>query len=218
MKKQVVVVGLGRFGSNVAKALFQNGHEVLALDINERLVQEIMGDVTYAVQGDATDEAVLRELAVPNFDAGVVAIGSDLQANIMVTVLLKTLGLPYVAARAQNPLHGNTLERIGADKVIHPEEEMGVNVAHGLFNPDVQDYMALTADFGISRVKVPARFANMSLKESGFASARDKYGLAVLAIKRGNDVTINPDSDDKLLAVDILVVAGRDELLERLEG
>ncbi len=218
MKKQVVVVGLGRFGSNVARGLFQNGHDVLALDINEKLVQEIMGDVTYAVKGDATDEAVLRELAVPNFDAGVVAIGSDLQANIMVTVLLKTLGLPYVAARAQNPLHGNTLERIGADKVIHPEEEMGVNVAHSLFNPDVQEYMELTADFGISRVKIPARFANMSLKESGFAGARDKYGLAVLAIKRGKDVTINPDSDDKLLAGDILVVAGRDELLERLEG
>ena len=218
MKKQVVVVGLGRFGSNVAKALFQNGHDVLALDTNERLVQEIMGDVTYAVQGDATDEAVLKELAVPNFDAGVVAIGSDLQASIMVTVLLKTLGLPYVAARALNPLHGNTLERVGADKVIHPEEEMGVNVAHSLFNPDVQDYMELTADFGISRVKIPNRFANMSLKESGFAGARDKYGLSVLAIKRGKDVTINPDSDDKLLAGDILVVAGRDDLLERLKG
>lgn len=217
MKKQVAVVGLGRFGSDVAKTLYQNGHDVLAIDTSEKRVQEVMGQVTYAVQGDATDEAVLRELAVPNFDAGVVAIGSDIQANIMVTVLLKTMGVPYVVARAFNSLHGNTLERIGADKVIHPEAEMGVRLAHSLFNPDVQEYMELTADFGISRFKVPERFANMSLKESGFAGARDKYGLSVLAIKRGKDVTINPDNDDKLLSGDILVVAGRDELLEKLE-
>ena len=216
MKKQIVVIGLGRFGSSVAKALYQLGHDVLAIDRNEKLVQDIMGQVTFSVQGDATDEAVLRELAVPNFDSAIVAIGSDMQASIMATVLLKTMEIPYVVARAANPLHGNTLERIGADKVVHPEQEMGVRLAHSLFHPEVEEYIELTPNFGISRIKLPERFANMSLKETGFASARDKYGLAVLAIKRGKDLTLTPDSDDRLQIGDVLVVAGTDDVLQRL--
>ena len=217
MKRQVVVIGLGRFGSSVVRSLYNLGHDVLAIDNDESRVQQIMGQSTYALTGDATDESVLRELGIPDYDAAVVAIGSAVVPSIMASVLLKTLEVPYIVSRAYNDLHGNTLERIGVDKVIHAESEMGVRLAHSLFNPNVQEYLEVTPNFGISKMRIPNRFVNMSLKELGFSNARDKYGLAVLAIRRRSDITLNPDGDDRLQAGDTLVLAGRDELLDSLE-
>ena len=217
-KKLVAVVGLGRLGSQVARTLYQLGHDVIALDQDEQRVQELTGEVTHPVRGDATNEAVLRELGIHNYDVGIVAIGSNIQANIMVTVLLKTMGVPYIVARANNELHGNTLERIGCNKVIQPEAESGTRLAHLLFTPDAQEYMELTSSFGISRIRVPDRFVNMSLKESGFTGVRDKYGVAVLALKRGDDITLSPDPDDRLGAGDVMVVVGRDEMVGRLSS
>jgi trk system potassium uptake protein TrkA len=215
-KKQVVVIGLGRFGSGVARSLYNLGHDVLAMDVNEDRVQSMMGQVTYPVAGNATNETVLKELGVPDYDAAVVAVGSDIPGSVMACVLLKTMEIPYIVARATNELHGITLERIGVDKVIHPESEMGVRLAHNLFNPNLQEYLEMAPNFGLSRMKVPPQFVDKSLKELGFSSPRDKYGLAVLAIRRGKDVTLNPDIDDRLRAGDMLMLAGRDELLERL--
>jgi trk system potassium uptake protein TrkA len=217
MKKQVVVIGLGRFGTSVARSLYNLGDDVLAIDKDESRVQGMVGQATHALAADATNEAVLRELGIPDYEAAVVAIGSDIVPSIMASVLLKTIGVPYVVSRAYNELHGNTLERIGVDKVVHAESEMGVRLAHGLFNPNVQEYLELTPNFGISRMKVPPRFVNMSLKELGFSGPRDKYGLAVLAIRRGKDITLNPDTDDRLRDGDWIVLAGKDELLDRLE-
>ena len=217
MKQQVVVIGLGRFGTNVVQSLYNLGHDVLAIDKREDRVQNVMGQATYALAADATNEAVLRELGIPDYDAAVVAIGSDIVPSIMASVLLKDIEVPYVVSRAYNELHGNTLERIGVDKVIHAESEMGVRLAHSLFNPNVQEYLELTPNFGISTMKVPSRFVNMSLKELGFSSPRDRYGLAVLAVKRGREVTLNPDTDDRLRDDDWLVLAGRGELLDRLD-
>jgi trk system potassium uptake protein TrkA len=217
MKQQVVVIGLGRFGTNVVQSLYNLGHDVLAIDKREDRVQNVMGQATYALAADATNETVLRELGIPDYDAAVVAIGSDIVPSIMASVLLKDIEVPYVVSRAYNELHGNTLERIGVDKVIHAESEMGVRLAHSLFNPNVQEYLELTPNFGISTMKVPSRFVNMSLKELGFSSPRDRYGLAVLAVKRGREVTLNPDTDDRLREDDWLVLAGRGELLDRLD-
>ncbi len=218
MAQQVIVVGLGRFGSGVARTLYQLGHDVMAIDENDERVQSMMGEVTYAVRGDATSEPVLRELGVNNFDIGIVAIGAHVEANIMVTVLLKTMGLPYIVSRAHSELHANTLARIGCNKVIQPEVEMGSRLAHSLFNPDVQEYLELTPAFGISRIRVPDRFTNMTLRESGFAGVRDKYGVAVLALKRADDITLSPDGDERLQPGDVLVVAGRDEQVDRISG
>ena len=216
MKNQVVVIGLGRFGSSVARSLYNLGHDVLAIDTDEDRVQTTMGQVTYPVTGDATNEAVLRELGIPDYDAAVVAIGSDIVGSVMTCVLLKTMEIPYIVARAQNELHANTLERIGVDKVIHAESEMGVRLAHNLFNPNLQEYLEVAPNYGLSRMRVPKAYVNKTLKEMGFSSPRDKYGLAVLVIKRGKDITLNPDSEDRLQIGDLLVLAGRDELLDRL--
>jgi trk system potassium uptake protein TrkA len=218
MKKQVVVIGLGRFGTHLATSLYNIGHDVLAMDTDEERVQRMIGRVTYPVAGNATNEVVLKELGITDYDAAVVAIGSDIVSSIMTSVLLKTLGIPYIVSRAHNEIHGNTLERIGVDKVIHAEAEMGTRMAHNLFNPNVQEYLEVTANYGISKMKVPAHFANMSLKELGFSSPRDKYGLAVVAInRRGTGITLNPDTDDRLEAGDWVILAGRDDLLDRLD-
>jgi trk system potassium uptake protein TrkA len=217
MKKQIAVLGLGRFGASVARTLYNLGHDVLAIDKDEYRVQTIMGTSTYALTGDCTNDTVLKELGIPDYDAAVVAIGSDVVSSIMTCVLLKTMGVPYVVARAHNELHGNTLDRIGVDKVIHAEEEMGNRLAHNMFNPNVEEYLEITSTFGISKLRVPDRFVGMSLKELGFSSPRDKYGLAVLALRRGRDITLNPDTDDRLRGGDWLVLAGRDELLDQLD-
>ncbi len=217
-KKLVAVVGLGRLGSQVARTLYQLGHDVLAIDQDEQRVQTLTGEVTHPVRGDATNEAVLRELGIHNYDVAIVAIGANVQANIMVTVLFKTIGIPYIVARANNELHANTLERIGCDKVIQPEAESGTRLAHLLFTPEAQEYMELTSAYGISRIRVPDRFVNMTLQESGFGHVRDKYGVAVLALKRGDDITLSPDGDDRLEAGDVMVVAGRDELVGRISS
>ena len=215
-KKQVVVIGLGRFGSSVARSLYNLGHDVLAIDVDDERVQSTMGQVTHPVAGDATNDAVLRELGIPDYDAAVVAVGSDVVASVLTCVLLKTRDIDYIVARAHDELHGNALERIGVDKVVHAESEMGVRVAHNLFNPNLQEYLELGPNYGFSRMRVPDAFVNRTLKELGFSGPRGKYGLAVLAIKRGQDVTLNPDNDDRLQAGDMLVLAGKDELLERL--
>lgn len=214
--RHIVVAGLGRFGSNAARTLYQLGHTVMAIDNDDERVQAMMGSVTHPVVGDATSEAVLRDFGVHNYDIGIVAIGSNVEASIMVTVLFQTMNLPYIVARAHSELHANTLQRLGCHKVVHAEAEMGTRVAHSLFNPDVEEYMELSAAFGVSRLQIPDRFADMTLKEAGFAGPRDKYGIAIVALKRGNDITLSPDSAERLRRGDVLVVAGRDELVERI--
>ncbi len=217
MKKQVAVIGLGRFGSSIAKSLYNLGHDVLTIDKDPSRVQSVMGKATHSIAGDATQESVLRELGINDYDVAIVSIGTDIVASIMTSVLLKTMGVPMIVSRASNDLHGNTLERIGVDRVIHIESEMGTRLAHSLFKPNVQEYIEVTSNFGISKVRVPKRFVNMTLKELGFSNPRDKNGLAVLAISRGKDITLNPDIEDKLQNNDWLVLSGTDDLLDKLD-
>jgi len=214
--KQIIVVGLGRFGLSIAKTLYQLGHDVLAIDTQEARVQEALEHSTYAVRADATSESVVRELGAPSFDIAIVAIGSDVESNIMSTVLLKSVGVPYVISRARTHLHGQTLERVGANQVIYPEQELGIKVARSLFHPDVLDYMELAPNVGISKIKVPEHLRDMTLKEAGMATARDKYGLAVVAVKRGKDLILLPAEEEKLEADDLLFIASRDDLLAKL--
>ena len=218
MKKQVVVIGLGRFGSGLARSLYNLGHDVLAMDTNEERVQSMMGQVTYPITGSGTNETVLREMGIPEYSAAVVAVGSDIVSSVLTCVLLKTMGVPYIVARAHDEVHGSALERIGIDKVVHAESEMGMRLAHNLFNPNLHEYLEIAPTFGLSRMKVPQGYVNKTLKELGFSGPRDKYGLAVLAIARGREITLNPDVDDKVQVGDTLILAGKDDLLESLRS
>ena len=216
MAKQAAIIGMGRFGTSLAHELIQMGYDVLAIDNDEQVTQDLTGQLTYVVRANATSEAVLRELGVASFDLAVVAIGTDIQASILTTLLLKTMGVKEVVARANNPLHAQTLERVGADKVLFPEHEEGIRLAHTLFNPDVLEYLEITPNFGLSKVRPPEHVIGQTLEEAGLGGTRDRYGISVLAIRRGREPILFPAKDEEIKSGDILYVAGRDELLDRL--
>ena len=217
-KKQVAVIGLGRFGVSTTRTLYNLGHDVLAIDRDEDRVQAVLGRVTYAIGADCTNENALRDLAVPDYDAAIVAIGTDIVSSVMASVLLKTMGVKLVVARARDSLHANTLRRIGVDRVIQPEEEMGTRLAHSFFNTSVEEYLELTSNYGISRFRVPTRFAGTTLDELGFSSHRDSYGLTPLAVCRKRKVTLNPELNMKLEFGDLVIVAAHDSDLESLDA
>jgi trk system potassium uptake protein TrkA len=212
MKKQVLILGLGRFGISLATALFNMGHDVMAIDDDEKRVQNISSQITHAVQADATDETVLKELGVGNFDVAIVTMGLSIQSSVLSTILLKKLGVPYVIARAENELHGSILEKIGADKVVFPEREMGTMLAHGLTLTDVEDYIPVAPDYGISKLTVLPYFVGKTLSEIELGR-KGKWGLAVLLIKRGKEVIVTPDIEEKVKEGDVLILAGSDDKL-----
>jgi len=216
MAKQAVVIGLGRFGVSLAQELYKLGFDVLGIDRDEQVAQTQTEQLITVVRADSTSESALRELGISNYDVAVVAIGTDIQASILTTLLLKTLGVKEVIARANNPLHGESLERIGADKVLDPEREAGVRLAHRLFNPDVQEYIGVTGDVGISRFKPPEHLIGQTLEEAGLGGTRDRYGITVMAIRRGREPILFPAKDEQIEIGDILFVAGRDDLLDKV--
>ena len=214
MRKQFVVIGLGRFGTSVAKTLTALGHEVLALDKNEQAVQSIMQEVTQAVQADARDEETLRALGVRNLDVAVVAIGDDLEANILITLMLKEMGIPHVVAKAQSGQHGKVLEKIGADKVVYPEQDMGIRLANNLIRTNVMDFIELSLDYSIFEIIAPTKFINQTL---GKLDLRAVYKINVLAIKKGADrIDIAPGANAVVEARDILVIVCNKKALSKL--
>ncbi|KJR49270.1 Trk system potassium uptake protein TrkA [Desulfosporosinus sp. I2] len=214
MRKQFVVIGLGRFGTSVAKTLTALGHEVLALDKNEHAVQVIMQDVTQAVQADAREEETLRGLGVRNLDVAIVAIGDDLEANILITLMLKEMGIPYVVAKAQSIQHGKVLEKIGADKIVYPEQDMGIRLANNLIRTNVMDFIELSLDYSIFEIIAPAKFVNKSL---GKLNLRAVYNINVVAIKKGLDqIVIAPGANSVVEEKDILVIVCNKKALSKL--
>ncbi|HBW34934.1 TrkA family potassium uptake protein [Desulfosporosinus sp. BICA1-9] len=214
MRKQFVVIGLGRFGKSVAITISELGHDVLAIDKNESAVHSVMNDVTQAVQADAREEETLRALGVRNLDVAVVAMGDDLEANILITLMLKEMGTPYVVAKAQSSQHGKVLEKIGADKVIYPEQDMGIRLAHNLVTSNVMDYIELSPKFSIFEIVASAQFVNKSLGE---LDLRAVYGINVIAIKRNeDDIIVAPGANTVIEERDVLVIVGNKKLLAKL--
>lgn len=213
-KKQFAVIGMGRFGSSVADALSKLGFEVLAIDANEQKIQEISGTVTHAVSADTTDEETLRALGIRNFDVVVVAIGADIQASILTTLILKELGVPRLIVKAQTELHGKVLSKIGADKVVFPERDMGLRVAHHLISPNILDYIELSDDYSIIEMKAPRHFTGKNLKQ---LDVRAKFKCNVMAIKTGVKMNISPYAEDIIHEDDVLVIVGKNNDLTNLE-
>jgi trk system potassium uptake protein TrkA len=216
MKKQIAVIGLGRLGTALASTLHTLGHDVLALDKDEKNVQNMAALVTRAVQADGTDEATLRELGVGNFDIAIVT-SSEIESSVLTTVLLKKLGVGYIIARANDVLHGSILEKIGADKVVYPEREMGTGIAHALTLGDVIDYIPVTAGYGVVRLAVPLSFLGHTLFDLGFG-AKGKWKVAVLLMLRQQEITIAPNTSEEVKADDVLVISGSWDNLEELIG
>lgn len=212
--KQFVVIGLGRFGESVAKTLYGLGHDVLAIDMDEDMVQEISDSVTHAVQMDATDESALRTLGLRNFDVAVVTIGSNIQASVMVTLLVKELGVKYIIAKGQSDLHAKVLYKIGADRVVLPEKDMGVRVAHNLVSASILDYIELSPDYSIMEMKALEEWNGKTITE---LKLRSKYGINVMAIKKNDDINISPSADEIISVDDIIVAIGSAEDLAKIE-
>ena len=213
--RQFLVVGLGRFGTSLVKTLYNLGYDVMGIDSNEEIIQNIADSITHAVQADATDENTLKALGVRNFDVAIVSIGNDIQSSILITIMLKEMGIKYVVAKAQSQLHGKVLYKIGADRVVFPERDMGVRVAHNLVSSNILDYIELSPEYSIVEIAAIPAWHNKSL---GQLDMRRKYGLNVMAIKRGNnDVKISPHADDLISENDVLVVVGRKSDIEKLE-
>lgn len=214
LNRQFAVIGLGRFGSSIATTLYEIGNDVLAIDVDEETVQNISEKVTHAVQADATDEATLRSLGIGNFDVAVVAIGDDVQSSILVALLLKEAGVKYVVAMAMNELQAKVLYKIGVDRVVFPERDMGIRVAHNLCDFNILDYIELSTDYSIR--EVPA-IRDWNRKSLGELNMRSRYGINVMAIKRGNDINISPMADDVIKEDDVLLVIGGTEQLNEIE-
>lgn len=215
MKKQFAVIGLGRFGSSVARTLARMGYEVLAVDTNKDRVSAITDEVTYAVCVDAMDEQALKSLGLRNFDVVIVAIGQEVQSSILATVILKEMGVSRVVAKAVSELHGKVLQKVGADMVVFPERDMGVRVAHALVSKNILDQISLSPDYSIIELTAPPEFVGKTLQESAM---RREYGVTVLAIRRGGEIIISPGARQVIKEGDILVVLGRNEKLKALEG
>lgn len=213
-KKQYAVIGMGRFGTSVAKELNGMGFDVLAIDSSEHRIQEIAGLVTHAVSSDSTEEEALRALGIRNFDVVVVAIGEDIQASILTTLILKDLGVPAIIVKAKNELHGKVLQKIGADKVIFPERDMGMRVAHHLVSPNILDYIEISDDYSIMDMRAPAEMIGKNLKE---LDIRARFGCNVLGIRNDGNMNISPNPEDRLVDGDVLVIVGQKNDLARIE-
>lgn len=213
MSKQFVVIGAGRFGSSVAMKLTELGNEVMVVDRSEETIQKLSDTVTYAVQADATDENALKSLGIRNFDVAIVTIGGDIQASILVTLMVKELGVKYIVAKAQNELHGKVLYRIGANRVVFPEREMGIRVAKNLVSDNIFEYIDLSSEHSIVELNALDEWKGLTIQE---IDIRKNYGLNVVAIKNTGEINIALTADTKITEGDVLIVIGHNDDIKRL--
>jgi trk system potassium uptake protein TrkA len=214
MSRQFVIIGLGRLGSAMLDTLLSLGHDVLGIDADKELVQDLSADYPNAhlIAADATEESVLQELNVGQFEGAAVVIGEDMEAGILATANLKEMGVPFVVARAMSRLHARVLERIGADRIIEPEKEMGAQVARTMASPAVIDYVDLGGDEALIEAEVPKEWVDKSLAELHLSR---QSGLTILVVKpKGRAGTI-PNADTVLHEGDVVVVGGTKENLDR---
>lgn len=214
-RKEFVVFGVGKFGLSVAKALADNGCQVMVVDSEQDRIAEIAEHVTYAVCADVTDADAMHSLGIKNFDGAIVAIGENLEASVLATILSKELGIPYVLAKAQTELQAKVLKKVGADKIVFPEKETGIRIAHNLMGGNFFDAVELSNKYSLMHFDVPAEWIGKSLRE---LNLRITKKINVVGIKRKEDFEITPDADAPLLEDDILVVIGENQALSKITG
>lgn len=212
--KSYIVIGLGRFGTEVARRLCEFGCEVLAVDTVSENVQHISSDVTHAVVADARDKGVLRALGAANFDCAIVAIGGNLADSVLATLNVKELGVPKVVCKAHDETHRQVLLKLGADQVVIPEQENAARLARSLSSRNVLDYIELSSDYGIIEVPAPKSWVGKSLKE---LNVRAKLGVNILAVKQDRKINISPAADYAIAEQDVLVVLGDTLALEKVQ-
>ena len=214
MHKEFVVIGLGRFGGSIVKELVDQGADVMAIDKVPERVDEFASIATQAVVADTTDEAVLKSLGIRNFEHVIVAIGDDIQSSILTTLMLKEIGVRKITVKAQNDYHEKVLRKIGADQVVHPERDMGIRIANNIISNNVLDYLELSDEHSIMEIIVNDKIAGYTIID---LDIRARYGINIVAVKRGNEIIVSPQADEKLQLNDILIIIGADVDIIRFE-
>ncbi|NQD65212.1 TrkA family potassium uptake protein [Bacillus haikouensis] len=214
MKKEFVVIGLGRFGGSIVRSLAEQGMEVMAIDQDEDKVNEFSSIASHAVVADSTDESVLKSLGIRNFDHVIVAIGDDIQSSVLTTLMLKEIGVKKITVKAQNDYHEKVLRKIGANQVVHPERDMGRRIAHNIISNNVLDYLELSDEHSIVEIVANDQLAGNTLID---LDIRAKYGINIVAIKRERDIIVSPQADELIRVGDILIVIGADTDINRFE-
>ena len=212
-KKQFIVVGLGRFGTAIAETLCQDGSEVLGVDRRMDVVDGLRDTLTHVVQLDAMDRDALSALGIPDFDVAFVTMGSDIRASGTIVMSLKELGAKQVIAKAQDEFHGRMLEKLGADRVLFPERDMGRRVAHNLVSGDIIDFLELSSEYSMAEIRPKPEWVGKSLMA---LNMRSKLGINVVAIRTGESLNAMPLPDTKLNEDDVLLVVVKDETLAKL--
>lgn len=214
--KQIAILGLGRFGRALARTLVEMGHDVMGVDANEAVVEKMAPVLTNCVQADVMDEQTLLSLGVTNFDIVVVGIGnSDMQASIFTTLMLKEMGVEHVVCKVSSNKHARILLKLGADRVVYPERDMGMRFAHSIAQSDVLEFIELSAEYSMMEINAPKYLIGKSLKES---DVRSKYNINIVAIKRGKKIMVNPSPDAVLEQGDVLLAIGETQALTKLHG
>lgn len=213
MQDGYAVLGLGRFGKTVALTLAEAGFQVMAVDISEEAVQDIANDVTYAVRGDVTDPDMVRSLGLGNMDGVFIAIANNLEASVMATLLASQSGASYIVAKGENEIHKTILMRMGADKVVIPEQEMGVSAARNMVLGRFMDLIELSNDVSIVEMLIPGPWIGKNLIE---LDLRGQYGVNVVAIKQGEDTDVTPSPHKSMEEGQIIILSGRNEDLQKL--
>ena len=212
--KSYIVIGLGRFGGRAAKRLCELGCEVLAIDQNSELVQPISGLVTQAVVADARDKEVLRALGAKDFECAIVAIGTNLADSVLATMNLKELGVPYIVCKASDETHRQVLMKLGADRVVIPEQEQADRLAKNLSSPNVLDYIELSEEFGIVELPAPKSWQGKTLKE---LNVRAKLGVNIIAVEKAGRINVSPGADYQICPEDVMVVLGDTAALDAVQ-
>lgn len=207
MKKEFVVIGLGRFGGSIVSELVELDADVMAVDIDPAHIEDYADIATEAVVADSTDESALRSLGIHNVEHVIVAIGENIQASILTTLILKELGVPLITVKAQNDHHEKVLRKVGADKIVRPERDMGIRVANNVVSNNILDYLELSEEHSIAELHVNGKITGHTLIE---LDIRAKYGINIVAIKRGAEILVSPQADELLEKDDILIVIGSD--------
>lgn len=214
MKKQFAVIGLGRFGSSICTALSEQGMEVLAIDTDEDKINKFASIATHAVVADTTDENTLKSLGIRNFDHVIVAIGDNIQSSILTTLMLVEEGVKHITVKAQNDYHEKVLNKIGAHKVVHPERDMGIRIAHNIVSKNVLDYLELSDEYSIVELVAGKSVDGRTLID---LDIRAKYGCNIMAIKREENINVSPAATEEILKDDIVIVIGADKDIVRME-
>jgi trk system potassium uptake protein TrkA len=204
-EQQYAVIGMGRFGTSIAKKLYGAGQEVMGVDINEKRIEDAGSWITHGVVADTTEEETLKSIGIRNFDTVIVAIGNDMQASILTVLLLKELEVKKVIVKALDKKHGQVLKKIGADWIIFPERDMGERVAHQLLYPNVLNFIELSREYNLEEIIIPPSMTEKSLRE---LDIRAKYNISVIAIVKNGDIIITPSPDQKIQEGDMLLVIG----------